>query len=194
MKKDAIKLETPLDKLLRRKVEPFTFEVGILKNSNHRLPKGLSKRKKKTTMKSVLKSANKILRGKNRPSNIGTYAGGPVRRMGGPGPMSVAEVSAEVRINTGINVFIEPFKKKNSEANRFIAAFLELCFAQNKVTARRRTENLLQACVRNPILRKQYGRNKKLAKKLKGFDRKFIDTGQFFKSITAKVLTKAIRR
>lgn len=194
MNKDAIKLETPIDKLLRRKVEPFTFEVGILKNSNHRLPKGALKRKKKKSIKSSINAVVKTLQGKKKKHYIGTFAGGPVRRMGGPGPLSVAQVSQEVRVNTGINVFIEPFKRKNSEANRFIAAFLELCFAQNKVTARRRTENLLQACVRNPILRKQYGRNKGLAKKIKGFDRKFIDTGQFFKSIQARVLTKAIRR
>jgi hypothetical protein len=48
----------------------------------------------------------------------------------------------------------------------------------------------LQAIVRNPILRGDYGKNKKETIKRKGFDRYMIDTGQFFNSIIARVTKK----
>lgn len=52
--------------------------------------------------------------------------------------------------------------------------------------SKKRLENLLQAIVRNPILRLEYGKNTATAADNKGFDRHLFDTGQMFKAITAR--------
>jgi hypothetical protein len=54
---------------------------------------------------------------------------------------------------------------------------------------RQRVLNLLQAIVRNPILKHQYGPNTSATADAKGFDRHLFDTGKMFKSIKA-IITK----
>lgn len=50
----------------------------------------------------------------------------------------------------------------------------------------KRVENLLQAVVRNPILKLEYGDNTAITADMKGFDRHLFGTGQTFKAIKAK--------
>jgi hypothetical protein len=50
--------------------------------------------------------------------------------------------------------------------------------------------NAIQAIVRNPILRGDYGRNNLFTQKVKGFNRLMIDTGQFFNNIKARVFKR----
>ncbi len=52
---------------------------------------------------------------------------------------------------------------------------------------RKRCENLLQAIVRNPILRGEYGKQGRSTTRTKGFYSPMIDTAQLFKSIKASV-------
>jgi hypothetical protein len=54
-------------------------------------------------------------------------------------------------------------------------------------------ETCLQAIVRNPILKGEYGRNSRLTQKIKGFNRYMIDTAQLFKNIKADVKVKGRR-
>jgi hypothetical protein len=61
---------------------------------------------------------------------------------------------------------------------------LKLGFGRSEM---KRVQNLLQAVIRNPILRGDYGRNAMSTARNKGFNRLFIDTGQFFRAIKAKV-------
>jgi hypothetical protein len=82
-------------------------------------------------------------------------------------------------------MLLAPFKQKSSDIIKFSRAYLNLIFA-NKPSIRN-VENLLQAIVRNPILRGDYGHNKKKTADAKGFDRHLFDTGQMFKAIKAKV-------
>jgi hypothetical protein len=51
---------------------------------------------------------------------------------------------------------------------------------------RRRYLNGLQAIVRNPIMRKEYGSNSPVTVKIKGFDWVGVMTGQFFDNIRAR--------
>ena len=66
---------------------------------------------------------------------------------------------------------------------KFTDAFFKLAFGASE---KKRAENLLQACVRNPIRAGEYGPNSPLTVLIKGFDRAMIDTGQLFKAIKAR--------
>lgn len=153
-----------LDKRFQKKVQgvfgKYEFQVGILENAPHRA----------------------AMRGKN---NQGSYAGGPVRKKSrvDKGKMpTIAEVSEANRERLGFNYLTEPFDKKSSDIVKFTRSFFNLIFGRSE---KRRAETLLQAIVRNPILRGDYGSNSALTKKIKGFDRSMIDTAQLFKAIKA---------
>ncbi len=153
-------------------VGKYDFQVGILQDGPHKLPK-------------------KGEPGLGGQEIINIYAGGPVRQKSTKvGSKSVAEVSESFRKHLGFNYLVEPFKKKNSEILKFTNEFLKMVFGRSKD---KRVENLLQAIVRNPLLREDYGHNSALTKKIKGFDRLGFDTGQLFKAIKAKVITKGVR-
>lgn len=153
-------------KKLKRQIEGFEFEVGILEDQPHKVAK-------ETTLFGT--------------PDLGTYAGGPVRKIGkGVSGMSVGEVLIENMKRLNINILREPFKLRNSEIIKFTTYFLKLATKQPGVSVKR-IENLLQAIVRNPILRQEYGENKASTADAKGFDRHLFDTGQMFKNIKAKV-------
>jgi hypothetical protein len=96
--------------------------------------------------------------------------------------MSISQVSKENRERLGFNYLQRPFKDRSSEIVKFTREFFKLAFGKSE---KKRAENLLQAVVRNPMLRGDYGPNAPLTKKIKGFDRAMIDTAQLFKAIKA---------
>lgn len=106
-----------------------------------------------------------------------------------PSRLSVADVSRFNRENGKVDYLREPFRKPQSADARMLKRFL---FEFVKMTAGntnlKRIENLLQAIVRNPIARGDYGRNKTRTAQRKGFNRLMIDTAQMFRAIKAKVL------
>ncbi len=125
-------------------------------------------------------------------ANLSTYAGGQIRKKGSKdGPLSIAEVSAANRERLGFNYLIEPFKNRSSDIIKFSEAFFRMASGRS-TTLRRRCENLLQAIVRNPILRGEYGRQAKSTTREKGFYRPMIDTAQLFKAIKAMVKAKNV--
>ena len=128
------------------------------------------------------KDARTGARGLGGQDVLATYAGGPVRKKSSKSSQTIAEVSKANRDRLGFNYLSEPFTKKNSDVVKFTKEFFRLAFGKSE---KKRAENLLQAIVRNPILRGDYGPNGELTKKIKGFDRAMIDTGQLFKSIKA---------
>ncbi len=163
-----LKLSKGFAERVQARYDRFKMEVGILEDKPHKLPK-------------------------ERPpgaagfnANLGTYAGGPVRKLGKAGPLTVSQVSAANRDRLGINYLTEPFKKKDSTIIKFSTAFFKMASGRS-TTMRRRVENLLQAIVRNPILRGEYGKQARSTTKEKGFYRPMIDTGQLFKAIKASV-------
>jgi len=163
LKVDSIRLNRPLNEILKSRIHPYSFQVGVLTDSPHR-------------------SAGK---GKKN------FAGGPARTLGRKINGTLATVSKDVRNSTGVNYLTQPWKKKNDDAMKLMKNFFKLAFGENKLSHKKRVENLVQAIVRNPILRGTYGRNKKITEKIKGFNRKFIDTSQLFKGIRAKVKINA---
>lgn len=161
-------MQLKLSKGFQQRVEgmfgKYQFEVGILEDGPHYEPR-------------------RGARGLKGQDVITNYAGGPVRKKSRKvGPLTIAQVSQANRERLGFNYLTEPFKKKSSDIIKFTNEFFRVVFGKSQ---KRRAENLLQAVVRNPILRGDYGGNSALTKKIKGFDRKMIDTAQLFKAIKA---------
>jgi hypothetical protein len=147
----------------------YTFEVGVLEDGPHKLPRPRV----------------------DGQAQLGSYAGGPVRRASRTeSGQSMSDVSKSLRDNLGLNYLTEPFKKATSDIIRFTREFFKYAFGRSQ---KKRLENLLQAVVRNPMLRGDYGSNSAITRKIKGFDRKTIDTAQLFKSIKAAVRVKGGR-
>lgn len=167
-----------LDKRFQKRVQgmfgKYQFEVGVLEDKPHYLAKRGARGKKG---KDVLKG----------------FAGGPARQQTRKqSGQSVAEVSESLRKNLGFNYLTKPFESsKNKDILAFTNAFFKLVFGR---TQQKRAENLLQAIVRNPMLRGDYGSNAPLTQAIKGFDRKTIDTAQLFKSIRARCKVKTLFR
>lgn len=159
----SFKFRKPLGDILKGKIEPYSFQVGILHDGPH---KAAASKKK----------------------GLKTYAGGPARKTGFATNGTLEQVSKNVRSFLGFNYLVRPFKNKSDDTTRLATNFLDFALNESKGSKLKRVENLVQAVVRNPILRGTYGRNSKKTADAKGFNRKLIDTSQFFKAITAKVV------
>ncbi len=155
--KVELKLDKRFYKMAKGVYEKYNFDVGILKDSVHKAP------------------------GKG----LKTFAGGPARKTSQkPDGFTTSEISEKMRARIG-NFYTAPFKSKaNRDIRQLVKNFFDLVQGR---TQQKRLENTLQAVIRNPILRGDYGSNKALTEKIKGFNRLGIDTGQFFKAIVAKV-------
>lgn len=154
---------------LRDRVEGFEFEVGVLDDKPH---------------------MNPVEHGLFQEPLLASYAGGPVRRKTRvPGEKTTAEVLVDNMRRLNINILLRPFQEKNSQILEFTNYFLKLV-VKRPGTSLKRIENLLQAIVRNPILRQEYGPNNAATADAKGFSRHLFDTGQMFKSIRARVIRK----
>jgi len=163
-----------LDKRFKKKVRgmfgKYEFEVGVLEDKTHF-------------------KAKRGAPGAKGQDVIKAYAGGPARQQTRTSSgMTVAEVSKSLRDALGFNYLLKPFESpKNADILKFSKEFFKLVFGRSQ---KKRCENLLQAIVRNPMLRGDYGHNSALTQKIKGFDRKTIDTAQLFKNIKAKCTEK----
>ena len=159
-----IEMSKTFYKRLEKSIEGYEFEVGVLDDKPHKLP-----------IESPLFG----------PQKLNEYAGGQVRPTSRiASDLTIGDVLIENMKRLGINLLLQPFQNPESELNRFTTAFLR--FASAKKGTLRRVENLLQAVVRNPILRQEYGKNKGSTADNKGFDRHLFDTGQMFKAIRAR--------
>ena len=156
-----LKLNPRFRKNVKGMFGKYDFEVGILEDKPHR------------DAETGDKAGTRV------------FAGGPVRKASRKRtPLTLTKLSQQVREQTGLNYLTSPFKHpKSADIVRFTNSFFKLVFGRGE---KRRAENLLQAIVRNPILRKDYGSNSPKTVKVKGFDRFLIDTGQLFKAIRAR--------
>lgn len=150
---------------LKGRIEQYEFELGVLDDKPHRDP------------------VEAPLFGEPQ---LGSYAGGPVRKaQRKAGEKTTGQILVENMERLNINILARPFQETNSDIMRFTRAFMQM-ITTNPNMPKRRLENLLQAIVRNPILKQEYGGNSSQTADNKGFDRKLIDTGQMFKAIIAR--------
>lgn len=160
-----LKLDRRFRKQAKGVFEKYSFDVGILEDGPH---------------KAAL----------DKSQGLKSYAGGPARKTSRQATSTLSQVSERLRKSTGINFYTKPFKsKKNKDILRFVDSFMKVCLGRSQP---KRAENLLQAIIRNPILRGDYGRNSKATAQIKGFNRFMIDTAQVFKAIRAKVRVKNV--
>lgn len=150
----------------------YQFDVGVLNDAPHMPP---------------------------RPASAGfsVLAGGPVRRKRRAGSRlrlsvpTMVDVGQAIRAR-GINYLTRPFKnKKSRDILNFSRSFFKLCLGRGQ---RRQVENYVQAIIRNPITRGDYGRNTRATARVKGFNRLLIDTGQFFRSILATTRVRSVQK
>lgn len=152
-------------KKLKGRIEQYEFEIGVLDDKPHRNP------------------VESPLFGEPQ---LGSYAGGPVRKATREtGEKTTGQILVENMERKNINFLSRPFQDTNSDIMRFTRAFMQM-ITTNPGMPKKRLENLLQAIVRNPILRQEYGGNSSQTADNKGFDRFLIDTGQMFKAIIAR--------
>ncbi len=158
---------------LQGRFEKYQLEAGVLQDGPHRV-------------------ALRGERGKKGQDVLSSYAGGPVRKASRKaGPLTIAQVSAANRERMSANYLTDPFRNPaSSEIVKFSQAFFKSAFGRGSI---KRLENLLQAIIRNPILRGDYGGNSGLTQRIKGFNRRMIDTGQLFKAIRASVKVRGGR-
>lgn len=150
---------------LEGRIERYEFEVGVLEDKPHKLPV------------ETPRFSDPIL---------GSYNRGPVRKTTRENSgLSIGQVLVENMKRMNINVLQRPFQEKSSEIMKFTEGFLKLALNRPGMNIRR-VENLLQAIVRNPIFRQEYGGNSSATADAKGFDRLLIDTGQTVKAIRAR--------
>jgi hypothetical protein len=171
-------MEIKLDARFQKKVQglfgKYEFYVGVLEDGPH---------KDAATGKRGLKGADVITQ----------YAGGPRRKLRVPNKdsgLTIAQVSHENRKRLGYNYLTKPFEDRTSDIIKFSNEFFRLVFGRSE---KKRAENLLQAIVRNPILRGEVGHQSALTSKIKGFVRPMIDTAQLFKAIRARCVVKGGR-
>lgn len=161
-----IKIKGDMRKQLRGTFGKYEFEVGILKDAVHRKPK--------------------------IGAGFSSLAGGPVRKKGKLSDKSTSDISRDLRSKLKFNYLVRPFKtKNNADILRFSKSFFALCLGKGQ---KKQAENTLQAIVRNPITRGDYGSNTKLTASIKGFNRLMIDTGQFFRAIVARTKVKNVSK
>lgn len=158
-----IRLAEKTAQRINARFSKYSFEVGILKDGTYRKPK-------------------------SKKEGLNTLAKGPARKASRlPSKVKISDVS---RFNREERDYLtEPFNRPTGKdqqlIKRFLFEFLKMTRGNTNV---RRLENLLQAMVRNPLARSDYGNNATSTAKRKGFDRLMIDTGQLFRAIKARVL------
>ncbi len=161
----TFQLDHRFQKRLKGRYERYEVRAGILDDSAHHRPRPKS-------------------------AGLGTLSGGPVRKKSNKTKGTVAQVGEFVR-KSGNNYLRAPIAQTKSQLMRdFLKALGDL--VTDRTTSRSKVESTLRAVIREPILRGKYGRNTAKTAKRKGFNRKLIDTGQFFRAIVARVRTRRV--
>ncbi len=165
-----LKLDPKFKERVNARFSRYDFKVGVLADSQYKKPK-IGKR------------------GLKGEDVLTSYAGIKVRQKSRlDSGLTVSMVSKANRERLGFNYLTAPFKRRSSDIIKFSTSFFNMVATAGKypkASMMRRCENLLQAIVRNPILRGEYGTNSKLTADIKGFNHYMIDTAQLFKSIKA---------
>ncbi len=187
LKIQSIRVDGRFRKQAKGVFEKYNFDVGVLDDGSHKLPA----RRKSLNVEGTSHHTQDLVRKYNATNNLKALAGGPARKTSRrDSGLSISQVSEKLRANTGINFYTRPFKSgKNREVIRVIQNLVNFCLGKSEA---KRVENALQAVVRNPIVRGDYGRNSAVTAKIKGFNRFMIDTGQLFKAIRAKVSLRRV--
>lgn len=181
----SMRVEGRFKKQLKLAFKNQAARVGIITDKAHKDPISERAARKRAWRKDKSLTVQSAL----SVGTLKTYAGGPARRAGSRSSgETLASVSEDLRQKTGINFYTKPWRsRKNQEIVRFTKQWLKRMLRPEEISSKR-VENLLQAIVRNPIIRGDYGRNSQATAKAKGFNRFMIDTAQLVKGIKGKLV------
>jgi hypothetical protein len=159
-------LEKTFKKRLEKRFSGWEFELGVLDDKPHKMAVGPQ--------------------GFNDDPPTKNFAGGPARLISNEqSGFTTAQIFIMNQERIGTDLLTAPFKSKSSkDLIKFSREFLKLSFARAQP---KRAINLLQAVIRNPILKQSYGVNELTTAGLKGFNRHLIDTGQMFKALKSRI-------
>lgn len=154
-----------LDKFIQGKLDKYRFQVGILQNKQHFAP------------------LHQGTTGHKGLPVIYNYAGLYLYRHGKKVDGTLWNIGKE--LDAAFKWLRKPFLlAKNKELLSVINLIVD---NMNGKDNKQRLVNAIQAVVRNPILRGDYGRNSKRWAKRKGFNKLMFMTGQFFQNIKARL-------
>lgn len=109
---------------------------------------------------------------------------GTVNRIAGNSKKTLREVMTV--FNLKYNLLLAPFRNKNNK--EVLRVVDDIARDLKKGGNGNRVRNGLQAAVRNPISRKEYGDNSAKWAKAKGFNFLFVNTGRLFRSIKVRFI------
>ena len=155
-----IKFENKVMRDLQRTMERVTVEVGVLFDATRKVADH---------------------------GNLKQFNGATGTKVGTKVDVDWAkDVSASMRAQ--YDYLKKPFTmRSNVDILRLSREFCKYFFGKS---TDKRLINMSQAIIRNPILSKKYGHNSGYTQMIKGFDHVMVDTGQFFKSIMARIVKK----
>lgn len=161
------KLDNRFNHSMRGTIEHYVFQVGVLKDAPHKFP--LSPR----------------IHG--HKGFYGIKARKTSRKVP-PWNPNVRDASQAMR--EAHNYLKAPFEaRKNKDVITMLNDFFNVVKGRSRPA---RLKNLIQAVIRNPMLRGDYGGNTARTAKKKGFSHASIDTGQLYRRIQAKVLRRGL--
>jgi len=182
--KPTFKIDERFKKRVQARYERFDIQAGILEDKAHHEPRPARRPRPKGKKKA---SPSYRARG------LGTLEGGPVRLQKRTTQSTTARIAERLRKELGVDWLRAPVRRYNSpEMKQLRKAFADLVLGKNRSYSV--VEAKFRAVLRVPILRGRYGRNTRAAERVKTFNRKLIDTGQFFKAILAKVTSRKGKR
>lgn len=176
------KFQTLPSKKLQKSVSEYNMQVGIL-------PEDASRAHYPAVELNLFGIDGRKANGKNVSNPFKSFkAGGTARKIdtsaAPDGTMASVFLSAQEA--TGINLLADPLKRGESkDLMRLLDEFFRIIGDTKKPV--KRLTNAVQALIRNPITRGDYGKNRKATAETKGFNTLFVDTGQLFNAIKAKV-------
>lgn len=156
-----------LSKMIEGELGKYKFQVGILENKPHYLP---------------AQGDTTLTRGQNI---YYSYAGLKLRK---PSSFRYSGTLFSVAkdMDEAFKWLRKPFMLRS---NADVLAVLKYVVDNlNGKDSKQRIINAVQAVVRNPIMRGNYGKNSAKTSKAKGFNKLLMDTGQLFKNIKARLL------
>lgn len=124
---------------------------------------------------------------------LNAFAGGPARKKSRfKSNQSVAQVAEQLRTVHRVPYLTQPFEKNTRERRQMMKAFGALITGKTRSFADLR-EAILKL-IQTPILKQRYGRNTPKTVKTKTFNRFLIDTGQFFRALSARVRRRRVSK
>lgn len=111
-----------------------------------------------------------------------TYAG--IRLLRDSKNTSGTLVDVAIDLDNRFKWLRKPFASQNNK--EVVQVVNDIVKSMNGRADKQRVLNGMQAIIRNPILRGEYGQNSQKTAKEKGFNKLLMATGQFFKNIKAR--------